>query len=160
VLLALRKQYQVKMKEIRTALAYAQEQFGIERVLLSPELRATRGNVFLQHLDSLVNVGRGGQGAMPEILSAYLERIEWDVAGAPIRMFPLTRPDQPHSPRLLAINPRIAFGRPVVERKAIKTSIIAERFTAGESISELAEDYDLEVFEVEEAIRYEAPLAA
>ena len=97
---------------------------------------------------------------MPEILGAYLERIEWDVAGAPLRMFPLTRPGQLHSPKLLAINPQIAFGRPVVERRAIKTSIIAERFNAGESVSELAEDYDLEVFEVEEAIRYETPLAA
>jgi uncharacterized protein (DUF433 family) len=72
-------------------------------------------------------------------------------------MFPLTRPGQLHSPKLLAINPRIAFGRPTVERKAIKTSIIAERFKVGESKEDLTEDYDLEVLEVEEAIRFEAP---
>lgn len=40
---------------------------------------------------------------------------------------------------------------------AIKTSAIAERFNAGESLGAIAEDYDLEVFEVEEALRYEIP---
>ncbi|HEX3551922.1 MAG TPA: DUF433 domain-containing protein [Thermoanaerobaculia bacterium] len=57
-------------------------------------------------------------------------------------------------------DPIVAFGRSVIE-KAIKTSVIAERFKAGESIEGIAEDYDLEASEVEEDIRYEAlPLAA
>jgi len=93
---------------------------------------------------------------MPEILEAYLERIEWDLVGLPRKIFPLTRAAQLDSPKILAIDPKIAFGRPIVERKAIKTSTIAERFRAGESIADLAEDYDLEVLEVEEALRYEA----
>lgn len=156
VLLALRKQYQVKIRQIRTALDYAREELGVERILLSPQLRVLPGNLFLQRLGELINVGQGGQGAMPEILGAYLERIDWDLAGIPARIFPLTRADHLDAPKVLSIDPRIAFGRPVVERRAIKTSIIAERFRAGESISDLVEDYDLEVFEVEEAIRYEA----
>lgn len=156
VLLAIRRQYRVRMREVRTALEYAREALGIQRILLSPELRVMERNLFLQRLDELINVGKAGQGAMPEILGAYLERIEWDLAGLPTRMFPLTRADHLHSPKILTIDPRIAFGRPVVERKAIRTSAISERFKAGESIGDLAEDYDLEVFEVEEAIRYEA----
>jgi uncharacterized protein (DUF433 family) len=161
VLNALRKQYSVRMPAVRTALEYAREKLGVERILLSPQLRVATGNVFLRHLDALVNVGRGGQKAMPEILNAYLERVQWDLAGLPARMFPWTRSDHLDAPRLVAIDPRIAFGRPVVERKAIKTSVIAERFRAGESIAEIAADYDLEAFEVEEALRYEAlPTAA
>ena len=97
---------------------------------------------------------------MPEILGAYLERIDWDLSGLPARIFPITRMDHLESPKILAIDPKVAFGRPIVERKAIKTSAITERFLAGESISDLAEDYDLKVFEVEEAIRYELPEAA
>jgi len=160
VLLALRKQYRVKMKEIRGALEIAQEKFNTPRFLLSPQLRVTKGNVFLEQLDQLTNLSKGGQGAIPEILEAYLERVDWNVAGMPARMYPLTRPDSLASPKLLTIDPRIAFGRPIVKRNAIKTSAIAERFRAGESISDLAYDYDLEVFEVEEAIRYELPDAA
>ena len=160
VLFALRKQYRVKMREVRTALDYAREQLGVGRVLLSPQLRVMRGNMFLERLNELINVGKGGQGAMPEILGAYLERIEWDLAGLPARIFPITRVDPLESPRILAIDPKVAFGRPIVERKAIKTSAITERFLAGESIADLADDYDLKAFEVEEAIRYELPDAA
>jgi uncharacterized protein (DUF433 family) len=156
VLLALRKQYQVKMREVRTALDYAREELGVERILLSPELRVMKGNLFLRRLNELINVGRAGQGAFPEILEAYLDRIEWGGSGLPVRIFPLTRAGHLQAPKILAIDPQIAFGRPVVERKAIKTSVIAERFQAGESLIDLADDYDLEVFEVEEALRYEA----
>jgi len=61
------------------------------------------------------------------------------------------------SPKILTIDPKIAFGRPVILRNAIKTSAIAERFQAGESMADLAEDYDLEVFEVEEADQVRSP---
>jgi uncharacterized protein (DUF433 family) len=160
VLLALRTEYGVKRKEVRTALSYARRTLRIDRVLLSPDLRAIRGNVFLEKLNELTNLGKGGQAAMPEILGAYLERIEWNIKGLPVRIFPLTRPEQLDSPKILAIDPEIAFGRPVINRRAITTSVIAERFRAGESSADLADDYDLEVFEVEEALRYELPEAA
>lgn len=160
VLLALRTEYGVKMKEVRTALDYARRTLRIDRVLLSPDLRAIRGNVFIEKLNELTNLGKGGQAAMPEILGAYLERIDWNVKGLPVRIFPLTRPEKLDSPRILAIDPKIAFGRPVVNRRAITTSVLAERFRAGESTADLANDYDLEVFEVEEALRYELPQAA
>ncbi len=93
-------------------------------------------------------------------LGVCLERIEWNVKGLPVKIFPLTRPEQLDSPKILAIDPHIAFGRPVVQRRGITTSVIVERFRAGESTADLAEDYDLKVFEVEEALRYELPEAA
>jgi len=160
VLLALRKQYKVKMKSVRTALDYAREALGEDRVLLSPQLRVMPGNLFLERLEGLFNLGKRGQEAMPEILAAYLERVEWDRKGLPTRMFPWTRMDYLDAPRSVMIDPRIAFGRPILERKAIKTATVAERFKAGESIHDIAEDYDLEASEVEEAIRYEALAAA
>ncbi|HEX4953413.1 MAG TPA: DUF433 domain-containing protein [Thermoanaerobaculia bacterium] len=156
VLCALRRQFKVRMREIRTALEYAREALGVDRVLLSKELRATHGNVLLQELDSLINLGKGGQVALQEIFDAYLQRVEWDPKGPPLRIFPLTRPDYRNVPRLITIDPCIAFGRPILQSRGITTSILAERFRAGESITDLAEDYDLKGFEVEEAIRYEA----
>jgi uncharacterized protein (DUF433 family) len=160
VLRALRQQYGVRMPQVRTALEYARERWGTPRVLLSPHLRAMPGNVFRERLGRLVNIGRGGQEAMPEVLSAFLDRVEWDMGGGPSRIFPWTRPDRAAGPRLVAIAPRIAFGRPVLDRKGIKTASIAERFRAGEAIAEIAADYDLSAAEVEEALRYEALAAA
>lgn len=156
VLLALRKQFRVKMREVRQALDYARKHLRIERVLLSPQLRVMRGSMFWLHLDQLIDLGKGGQEAMPEILAAYLERIEWEPDGGPARIFPFSRPEALSSPRLVKIDPLLAFGRPVLERRAVTTAVIAERFKVGESIGEIAQDYDLQASEVEEALRYEA----
>jgi hypothetical protein len=44
---------------------------------------------------------------------------------------------------------------PVLARRSISTTVIAERIDAGEAVDELAADYDLAVSEVEEAVLYE-----
>jgi len=158
---ALRCRYQVPMRAIRTALDYAESESGIRRLLLSDELRAMPGEVFLQRLDGIVNIGRGGQHAIKGILEMFLQRIDRDGHGAPLRLFPFTRPPEQiadrESPRLVLIDPQIASGRPILSSKAIRTATVADRFTAGESISELASDYGLTAPEIEEAIRYERP---
>ena len=160
VLKALRKQFRVDMKQLRTALEFASKKLGVKRVLLSEQLRATQGNVFLEHLGHLLNLGRGGQEAMPEILAAFLERVEWGPQGLPLRIFPPTRPDVSAAPRIVAINPKVAFGRPVIARNGVTTAVIVERFGMGESLAEIADDYDLELPEVEEALRYESQARA
>jgi len=60
------------------------------------------------------------------------------------------------APRLIAIDPTISFGRPVIAGSSIPTAVLHERWKAGDSIQELAEDYHRPVAEIEEAIRYEA----
>ena len=60
----------------------------------------------------------------------------------------------------LVIDPRISFGRPVIAGTNIRTSIVAERYLAGESINALARDYGRDHGEIEEAIRCEIPTAA
>jgi hypothetical protein len=39
------------------------------------------------------------------------------------------------------MDPRIEFGRPVLKSSAVPTAVIADRYKAGESIADLAEDY-------------------
>jgi uncharacterized protein (DUF433 family) len=160
VLDALRKQYKVPIKAIRTALIDAEKHYQVPNFLRSDQLRATKGNVFLEYLGQLINVGKGRQEAMPEILGAYLERIEWDKAGFATKLSPVTRLEPTTSPKLILIDPDVAFGRPIVRSRAIKTATISERFDLGESILDLAKDYDLELPEIEEAIRYERPALA
>ncbi len=58
-------------------------------------------------------------------------------------------------PRLVVIDPEIAFGRPALSQSGVPTDVIAERFRAGESIGELSQDYGRPVFEIEEALRCE-----
>ena len=155
VLKGLRRHFGVKMTEVRQGLEYARTKLGTERVLLSRELRANFGNVFVERRNRLINIGKGGQEAMPAILDRYLSRIQWDKAGHPIDFYPWTRANEETSPRVVAIRPTVAYGRPVVASRGITTAIIAERFSEGESIAALAADYDLTPSEVEEAVRYE-----
>jgi len=55
---------------------------------------------------------------------------------------------------------RLSFGRPIIAGTNIATSIIAERYKAGESMEELAKDYGCRREQVEEAVRCELALAA
>ena len=59
---------------------------------------------------------------------------------------------------LLAINPAVGFGKPVIAGTGIPTAVLAERFKAGESVQALAEDYGAEKTAIEEAIRVELDL--
>jgi uncharacterized protein (DUF433 family) len=74
----------------------------------------------------------------------------------PIRIYPFSRDPPERSPRIVALDPRIRFGRPMLAERGVPTDILFERYQAGDAVAELAEDYDLTPPEVEEAIRYEA----
>ncbi|HEV2852416.1 MAG TPA: DUF433 domain-containing protein [Thermoanaerobaculia bacterium] len=155
VLHALRVKHGIAMKAVREALDYAQREFHIDRLLVRQELRAAPGELFLSEYGRLLSLSPAGQFAMERVLEAYLERVARDTEGLPFRLYPFTSPDASKDQRVVAIDPRISFGRPVIARKGISTSILAERLNAGETVRELAYDYDLDEEEVAEAIIYE-----
>lgn len=69
-----------------------------------------------------------------------------------MRLYPFLSAGTPSDERSILIDPRIAFGRPVVARKAITTSTITERIDADEFVEDVAADYDLGKSEFEQAI--------
>ena len=83
----------------------------------------------------------------------YLERIERDVLG-PARFFPFTTYEIA-CPKVIVMDPCVDFGRPVIEGTRIETIMIFDRFDGGESLSSLANDYELDMVAVEEAVRCE-----
>jgi uncharacterized protein (DUF433 family) len=108
----------------------------------------------------LFNVSAEGQLAMREIVRALLRRVDRDNHGLAIRLYPFSRrPTLPtaldESPRAVVIDPRVAFGRPVLVGTGITTFTIAERFDAGEQLEALAADYGRSLSEIQEAIRGE-----
>jgi uncharacterized protein (DUF433 family) len=160
VLNALRKHVGVSMPRIRRGLEYVERSYGIEKFLLSDQLRARRGNLLIEALGELVNVGERGQAEIPEVVSAYLRRIEYR-NGLPARLHPVTRTDDPQGPQKIVILPDVGFGRPITTRGHVSVAVIKDRFRAGESIPQLAADYGLDSEDIEEAIRTESvPLAA
>jgi uncharacterized protein (DUF433 family) len=154
VLRSLRTDHGVSLKDMRDALAYAERTLKIERLLLSKELRTDAGRLFLDKYGQLIDLPASGQLAMRLVFEEHLKRVEWDEWKFPIRLYPYVSGDTPAT-RTIAIDPKIAFGRPVVARAGISTGAIAGRIDAKEPAAEVAEDYDLTVEEVEQAVLYE-----
>ena len=155
VLRALRMEHGVSVKAVRQAVEFAERTLNIERLLLRPELCSEAGQVFLDRYGKLINLSASGQLAMREVLRAHLRRVEWDDQRSPIRLHPFVAADAVSPGMPIAIDPRISFGRPVVISRGISTAAIVGRIDAGETVAELAADYDLSPSEIEHAVLYE-----
>lgn len=163
VLNAIRRKHQIAMGRVRKALDFLGREYESANPLADHDFETDGLDLFVEKYGALINASRGGQLAMKEILRVYLKRIDRDEQGLARQLFPFTRlsaDGRQDDPKVVAINPRIAFGKPVILGTGIPTSIIAERYKTGESISDLADDYGRDLFEVEEAIRCEFELQA
>ena len=161
VLAAIRRHHQVRLPKVRLALDYVRKQFGVERPLADVSFQTDGLDLFVERYGQLINVSREGQLAMKEILGVYLKRIERDIKGLPIKLYPFTRdsesePSPRSDPRIVVISPMVSFGRAVIAGTGIPASSIYERYRAGDSTARLAEDFRLETSAIEEAIRCEA----
>jgi uncharacterized protein (DUF433 family) len=154
MLRSLRTEHGVSVKALRTALAYAESALGIDRLLLRSELRTDSGRIFLDRYGELIELSASGQLAMRRLLEEHLKRVEWDASNFPVRLYPFVF-DGSTKERSIVIDPRIAFGRPVVLRSGVSTFVIAERIDAGETVRDIAADYDLDSSEIEQAALYE-----
>ncbi len=159
VLRSLRTEHGVSVKDLRAALSFAQQTLGIDRLLLRQELRTDAGKVFLDRYGELIDLSASGQLAMRKLLEEHLKRVDWDETSFPVRLYPFVSSSASNQDRPIAIDPQIAFGRPVVVRRGVSTATIAERIDAGESVEDVAADYDLGQAEIEQAALYERAAA-
>jgi uncharacterized protein (DUF433 family) len=160
VLDAIRRKYNISLEKVRTAVHYLSRQFPSKHPLADQEFATDGLNLFIEKFSQLINISQDGQLAMREILQAHLERIERDMAGIPVRLYPFTRKRDSQEPKAVVIDPQISFGRPVLAGTGIATAVVAERYKAGESMDDLADDYGLERLKIEEAIRCELQVEA
>ncbi len=155
VLRALRTDHGVSLPAVRKALRYAEEELGIERLLLSAELKTDAGRLFLDRYGQLTDLTASGQIAMRVLFDQHLKRVEWDQDQFPIRLYPFVQDQTLETDRAIAIDAGIAFGRPIVKRIGVNTSVIADRLDAGETIADVASDYEMTESELASAVLYE-----
>ena len=163
VLSAIRRHHKVSLFKVRDSIEYLQSQLGSSNhPLIDNQLHTNNIDLFVEHASQLLNISCDGQVAMRGDFEQALARIERDNKGSPIRLFPFSRTSisATEQPRVIVIDPRVSFGRPILTSAAIPTEIIADRFLAGDSPKEMAEDYRVEEKEIEEAIRFEQRRAA
>jgi uncharacterized protein (DUF433 family) len=160
VLAAIRRKHDIPLPKVRAALAFIRARMNSARPLLQRSFQTDGVSLFVDELSSLVNVTSEGQMEMRELLLAHLHRIERDNAGLPVRLFPFTRSGTQEREAPVQIDPTIAFGRPALRGRSVPTAVLADRFKAGEPMSELANDFGVTVEVIEDAIRCELDRAA
>jgi uncharacterized protein (DUF433 family) len=136
------------------------QHLGVPHPLAEQKFESDGVSLIVSRFGQLIAVSEAGQLAMKEMLAAHLRRIEHDTTGMAIQLYPFTRKRQPDEPKIIVIDPSVSFGRPTIIGTGVATAIVAERYKAGESVDELADDYGCERRHIEEAVRCELALAA
>jgi uncharacterized protein (DUF433 family) len=163
VLAILRRSHKVPMPLVRRGMLYLAKNRGIAHPLLSRTLLVhPQHGIFVEDgPHGLLDASRGGQYAIREVFEAALSRIDWGDRDTPVRLFPvLPEADSAEAPRTVAIDPQVGFGRPLLVDAGVPTSVIADRFLAGDTIDEMADDFEVPRQAIEDALRFEQRLAA
>jgi uncharacterized protein (DUF433 family) len=102
-----------------------------------------------------VNLSRKSQKEFREFVALYLQRIQRNEAGRVSRLYPFIIAEREDEPKTISISPTVSFGKPVLSGTGISTSVVAGRFSARDSLQELAEEYQVDIRILEDAIRWE-----
>jgi uncharacterized protein (DUF433 family) len=156
VLTAIRRRHNVALPTIRRGLDYLVRKLGAKRPLIEQQFATNGVDLFVDHLGDIINISKDGQVEMADLIRAYLERIDRDAKGLPIKLYPFMRTQAPREqPRTVVIDPRVSFGRPVIAGTGIPTAVLAEQFKAGDPVPVLAKEYGADEEAVWDAIRCE-----
>lgn len=157
VLRIIRETHRVKLAKVRYALDYLNQQLNTHHPLVSKKFQTDGVDLFVDQMDKLVNVSRSGQLAMRAILNHLLARVEWDENGLATRFFPINELiSNLESDKVIFLDPAIRFGKPVIAETGVPTRIIAELYNAGDSIEDIADEYDCTPSQVFTAIQFES----
>lgn len=158
----IRRQHGVKLVQIRKGIDFLRRRLDVSRPLATQKFLTNGVALFVEHAGDLLNVSEQGQQALRQDFEQALARIEFGRHGGPVLLFPFTRTTTAGSeqPRSVVVDPRRSFGRPALADVHVRTDVVLQRFRAGDSIAEMAEDYGVPATAIEEALRFEHRSAA
>jgi uncharacterized protein (DUF433 family) len=159
VLSSLRRKHMIDLGKIRTAIRALEKEFNSKHPLAEYEFETYGKDVFVEKYGQLIDIGKGGQLAMRQLLQEYLTRVEHDPSGKAAKLYPFVRLNGTDQPKTVVINPYVSFGKPVIAGTGLPTHVVAERYKAGDSIPDLTRDYGRKEEEINDAIRYELRVA-
>ncbi len=155
VLAGIRREHEIPLPKVRKAVDYLRRTFSTTRPLAHEQFETDGIDLFVEKMGSLIGATQEGQIQMRDIIRDRLERVHRDPKGVPekIVLFPARR--QKTESADVVIDPRLSFGRPVLDRFGVRTAILAERFDAGDDIDVLAREYSAPPEAIQNAIRCE-----
>jgi uncharacterized protein (DUF433 family) len=162
VLDSIRYKHQIPLPKVRDAVSYLRNSLNSKHPLADYAFKRRGVDLVIHEAGEILNVSRKGQLGLKGIIESYLDRIEYDSEqGIAANLYPYLKrhpKELEDEPKLVLIDPRISFGKPVLVGVGVPTAIVADRHDAGETIAELADDYGCEASEIAKAIEYERAL--
>ena len=161
MLRVIRTVHNVPLDKVRKALDYISKELKTEHPLVEKQFRTDGVDLFIEQFKYLVNASRSGQLVMKQVLNNLLNRIEWDERNIAARLFPFTEPNERNSTdKILTIDPNISFGKSTITGTGVPTKIVTELYDAGDSLEDIAADYNCTEVQVKIAILFESNLQA
>jgi uncharacterized protein (DUF433 family) len=147
----------IPMSRIRAARAYAAHELKSEYPFAEYRFKENGKHLFLDSKqiagvkeNTVVQADQEGQLAWESVIGR-LNEFEYDAPGIVLKWH-VAGVSSP-----IIIDPRISFGTPAI--KGTPTWIIRGRYNAGESDTDIAEDFGIEKDEVREALKFEGVLS-
>jgi uncharacterized protein (DUF433 family) len=152
VLAGIRREHSIPLPKVRKAVQFLRTRFNSSRPLADEQFATDGVDLFVEKFGALM--GSDGQIQLREVILDRLKYIHRDPRGIPqkIVLFPATGGRRSAS---VVIDPRISFGRPVLDGFGLRTAVLAERFNAGETIEDMASDYGVPSEAIQNALRCE-----
>jgi len=163
VLAGIRREHGVSLQSARKALDFVSRELKQPRPLIRQDFLTDGINLFVERLEelagedpgvrSLVNASQRGQLAARQLLEGALARVSRDPQGLIERIYPWVK--KLDEPWRVEIDPRRAFGRPVVAGTRVPADELAERFAAGDGVEEIAREFHIDRAVVEGVLQWE-----
>ena len=150
----------VPMQRIRPAVAKLSAEIGLDHALASQRVYTDGAELIFDYArdsddEALLTVVRTGQQHFTETIRDYLRRITYGDDGwaERLRLPAYTKAE-------VTVDPRQAFGQPLVAHGGARVEDLVDRFQAGDGFAEIATDFGVPAEEVEDVIRVALRLAA
>ena len=137
-------------RKIRDAAAEVRRAFDTPYALATKKIATDGVDIFVHYAHGDLARASDGQRPFREIISDYLHYIHWDAKDGfadslRLRQYPDVAP--------VIIDPRFGWGTPVVASAKVPVDAIVDLWLAGESLEDVAYEYDLTREQVEAICR-------
>ena len=152
----------VPLQRIRPAVEVLEKEIGVDHALASKRLYTDGAEVLFDYANKRgerevmdLVVVRTQQRQFSGVVKDYLKRIHYGGDGwADSVRLPT------YGNAKVVVDPRVAFGLPIVAHGGARVEDLVDRFQAGDSVAEIATDFSVPPDEVEDVIRLATRTAA
>ncbi|MCQ1577973.1 DUF433 domain-containing protein [Streptomyces parvus] len=130
----------LRMSEIREAAAAVRDAFDTPYGLVSKRIATDGVDIFVEHGLGDLRRARDGQAPIQEVVAQYLRYLTWEADDD----FPSSLQLSQYGDTVpVMIDPRFGRGLPVVAANRVPVQAITDLWEAGDSVEDIAYDFDM-----------------